>query len=58
MSSATPAACIPLADSPSTNTPKPVDMSSDAQPMNEVSETGPLAMACILNSRNAAVTPP
>lgn len=55
---ATPTVCKTLAPSPRTKTPKPVEIRSDAQPMKAVRETGPVAIACILKNRNAAVTTP
>ena len=57
-SSATPSHYKSVAPSRSTNTPKAVEISSDEQPMNEVSETGPVDSACILQSRKAAETSP
>lgn len=55
---ATPTVCKTLAPSPRTKTPKPVEIRSDAQPMKAVRDTGPVAIACILKNRNAAVTTP
>lgn len=54
----TPIHCKSEASSFKTNTPNPVEISREEHPIKDVSDTGPFARACILQSRNAADTSP
>lgn len=58
MRSPTPSHCKSEASSFKTSTPNPVEISREEHPIKDVSDTGPLERACILQSKNAAEISP
>lgn len=58
ISISTPMICIGVTDSLKRIIPAAVDTNRDEHPINDVIDTGPDDIACILHSKNAAMTQP